>query len=552
MKGTFMMKSVYEHDATQEEPFVVVDELADAISDDESLDVISAEEIAALMPSVTPAPARVYDVQAQPLLVACSGGNGHITAINAFHRFFNKHRLTPHTPVAYKEKPLSVMRGGMFVAAFANYFKYLQDATSCLGLPVLPTHHKLSEGIEKLIYNYGTNERLHVDVLLDAYPPGYESAAVWNILQREDKAEELLKLVALQVHNDKIYQRAVTKYFFNLLKRAREEGSPYTEVISTQAIGLPALCDAVKKYNKTYDEDIAIHQYMTDLPTEGATHFFNVLQSLTPSQQQQMKLYAVDFTQDKVNRAFSNGHCFQNVHDIEPTANPMIREGFSNPDYDNSSKHDQTLILAPETEPFITINPNEKVASIMLGSQAGTDTGHYMEVLMEQDVDKIIIFGGGNVEIAKKRDALIAEYTEQAYEKARRSGLTENQAQAQAQAAKHKAETRLVLLGDQRKDSFIASVMTRSNFIITRAGGLSVMEQMAMRHPENQHILIHHAHVSSDGKYTTGIPWEDKNADSLIDYLTPKGVHIQKTCPTHAEDHINIIFGKEPGWQLVA
>ncbi len=87
-------------------------------------------------------------------------------------------------------------------------------------------------------------------MLLDVYPAGYASVAIWNILQRDGQVEDLKKLVCLQAKSDKENYSIVKNYILNALKNAVDGKTPYTEMISTQAMALPALCDAVMEYNK--------------------------------------------------------------------------------------------------------------------------------------------------------------------------------------------------------------------------------------------------------------------------------------------------------------
>ena len=87
-------------------------------------------------------------------------------------------------------------------------------------------------------------------------------------------------------------------------------------------------------------------------------------------------------------------------------------------------------------------------------------------------------------------------------------------------------EPRAIPLRNQ-DDTCIAALMTRSCLVIIRPGGLSVMEQMALTHPKGQKIFIHYA----DQTLQSGIPWEDGNAEALIEALRSKDVQVIKTTP---------------------
>lgn len=452
-----------------------------------------------------------------PLAIGCSGGGGHIAAINAILASFDPTCLTSYSPTPYKDKPSSVIGVSIYMASHINFFPSVKTATKASGLPVLPVHNDLADAIKEL-ENANKSRRFYVDMLLDVYPTGYENAAIWNIQQRQDNKSELAKLINLQSHNDRIFFTEVSDYFLNLLSTASTNGNPYTEVISTQAIGLSALCDAVKTYNLQHDTPIIINQYMTDLPTPGAVHFFNVLSKLSPDHQQQMNVHAVGLNQSVVDHFFVNGSYFKGLYNINPKHNPMIRPGFSR-ENDNSDKFDKPVELR-----YLMIPAGEKIASIMLGSQASTDTEIYIDILNDHGMDKIFVFCGSNTALREK--------------------LTQ----------KYNSLRQIILLGNQ-DDAFIASVMTRSNILITRAGGLSVMEQMAMEHNHEQMIMIHHAdsnayhedkpvliHHSAESEILSepelllsGISWEDHNADLLIQTLN---VRVVKTCPSDARQQL--------------
>ena len=70
------------------------------------------------------------------------------------------------------------------------------------------------------------------------------------------------------------------------------------------------------------------------------------------------------------------------------------------------------------------------------------------------------------------------------------------------------------------------------------------MEQMAMNHHKDQIILIHHADSDSE-ILESGIPWEDANADVLINVL--QAIRIAKTSPSLAYEKIQL-FQSEMGY----
>jgi hypothetical protein len=462
------------------------------------------------------------------LLIAISGGAGHIAAIKAFADKYQTNCQTRYNPIPYKKKASSLAGFSIFVASYASYFPRIQNILHTLKLPALPNHEKLMEAVTQLA---SAAPRAYIDMLLDVHPSGYESAAIWNIFQREDQKEELSKLVALQAQNDALFYHHVYNYFFDLLLKAEIENVPYTEIISTQVAGLPALCDAVRNYNQAYGKNIIIHQYMTDLPTIGAEHFFGAFSRLTPDQQQLMNVYAVGITEE-VWALFFKSQFFNGIFNINPKNNPMIRHGFIDPQNDNSQRFDSPIMLlaSPDsinlfafqdetlmrsTATSITIPAHTKIASIMLGSQAGTDTVRYITNLIYNGIEKVFIFGGSNLEISKRIENLL-------------------------KFSKTLAD-KVILLGNQDAP-FICSLKTRSNVIIMRSGGLSVMEEMAVNHNPNQIILLHYAD-SGSGALVSGIPWEDHNADMLIETLKDQ-IKILKVMPSDVTQELHNLLNE--------
>lgn len=469
-----------------------------------------------------------YQDKRKPLLIGCSGGGGHNQAIKGIRVFLEKTstqniKLPQYDPALYGSKPDSRTRvkietgvGLMHTRAIG---KPVQVVVSLTPYPVLPDPISLDKEINNLSNNEKkAGKRQYIDMLLDVYPAGYESAAIWNVLQRSDKTSELKKLIDFQSMNDRNNHDVVYDYYLDSLKKAALNNDPYTELISTQAMALPALCDAVKKYNKWRIKEkpdvpeVVIHQYMTDLPTKGAVHFFNALSTLTPEQQAQMKLYAVGMNNEVMAHFFppKGKNSFKEILNIPAENNPMVRQGFKNPALDNHAKFGESVsitVVDKDANPIIyRIKANEQIASIMLGSQAGNDTVEYIAPLLEKGIDTVFVFGGQSPNIKNKIDEIM-----------------QNQP---------KYKDKIIPLANQQ-DEHIAPLMSRSNIVVIRGGGLSVMEQLAMQHNTQQAVLVHHAN-SSKKELTSGISWEDDNVAALITALNSRNVHAEKTTPARA------------------
>ena len=463
----------------------------------------------------------------KPLLIGCSGGGGHIAAIQGIRGFLQTQYpetvLPEYEPILPDQKPKlarsdprDLIATGVGIMHAPIIGTPVQAVLSLTSYPVLPNQENLDAEITTLANKEKNKKRPYIDMLLDVYPAGYESAAIWNVLQKNDQTSELKKLIQLQPLSDKENDHYVSEFFLNKLKDAARRGNPYSEIISTQAMALSSLCNVVIEYNNwlldSYNEtvntrEIVIHQYMTDLPTEGAIHFFNALSTLTPKQQQQMNLYGVGMNEKVIHHFFPNNQQFNAIYNIPDNENPMVRPGFQNPDLDNSSKFDKPVSIKLNgcDSPY-HIHDSEKISSIMLGSQAGIDTIEYIETMLENGMDKVFVFGGTNENIQTGINAILQHHPEY--------------------------EGKIIALGNQG-DKEIAPLMSRSNLIVIRGGGLSVMEQLAMNHHQEQTVLIHHAN-STKNELSSGISWEDDNVKFLITNLSQQGIQAEKTSPQRA------------------
>ncbi|MBM4223161.1 MAG: hypothetical protein FJ161_05145, partial [Gammaproteobacteria bacterium] len=469
----------------------------------------------------------------KPLMVACSGGGGHIAAIKGIIDYTKKHDksavLKEYDPTIIRSRPFTIYNTLIKVGSKLNDWfvikAFLKKIRKYLKTPVLPGYQELRSEVEILRKN-NQNRRPYIDMLIDVYPSGYYSAALWNVLQRNDNIEDLKILVSMQAQNDALNYNVVYQTFYDALVKSALNGEPFTEIVSTQAMGLKAMCAAVRDYNQWIEQScpkhlkhqtppIHIKQYLTDIATVGAVHFFEPLSHLSDDEKSQMSLYGVGLTNEIMQHFFkntkqTNSYGFRSINAIEPENNPTVRPGFSDRRYDFSQKKTKDReIKIGGGDGFIKLQANERLASVMLGSQAGLESAEYILPLLENShCDKIAIFGALSNESLKKHIESICENHP-------------NYA------------SKIIMLGPQN-DAQISAIMTASDVVVTRSGGLSVQEQLAMNHAPNQAVFLHY---SSKNEYasnlTSGISWEDANANYLVEFFTQKNVFCNKTTPRH-------------------
>lgn len=476
-----------------------------------------------------------------PLFIGCSGGGGHNSAMDAIIKYLienklvTKEKLVSYEPRLYEEvsheptiieakyhahhklkglpnsKKNQIYLGSRVTHDIPVLSRGVKWGLKRTAYPVLPNRKDLGEEIQKVNNSQLTPDkkskktRYYIDMLLDVYQMGYESVAIWNLLQKADKTEELKKLIQLQSMNDEQNYQEVKSYFVKLLSKQAKTGKPYTEIISTQAMSLPALCDAVAEYNKQHGANIKIRQYATDFLTPGAVHFFNPLSALTREQASQMYLYGVNLKEGMADHFGLKDRNFAGIFCIDPKNNSMVRPGFKDPKLKEISS-DKPIDLAVQVNnspnSVFHVEAGESIASIMLGSLASNDTVEYVKKLVESNhYKKIFIFGGNAPHIAP----LIKKINDEL-----------------------DSDGPMIIQLDNQDDIHMAPILKRSNLVILRGGGLSMMEAMAITYEIWQTILIH----CKEDLYkilTSGISWEDGNVDEAIDYHNDNHVVFRRT-----------------------
>lgn len=506
----------------------------------------------------------------RPLMLGSSGGGGHISAIKGLCAYLKGHLehlsfdlYTPRQAPTRSNPDAMVVRVGSKFTNQEGYLSFLttgvvQPLLKPTRLPILPTLTDIYDEVQRL---KSTETRPYLDMLLDVYPVGYEFAAIWNIQQQQGHIHDLKKMIAYQPDTDKLNWKHAIQHFTELLDIAVNEGRPYSEIVSTQVLSIPALCKVVYDYNKKYQHTLNIpklfiHQYFTDLPTKGAVHFFSAVNNINPKHRNQIMLYGLGFKQEIIESQLNGGKDFRGIFDIPPHENPMVRPGFKDLSTSLHDCFDKTCHVKYKAYAFdegevrdlsrldnLTIGSKDKVASITLSSQASTDTLKYIDHLLADDFDRIFVFGGYEKNIYPFIDGIVQQHADKVfkdnqdflanitdsgdwpddYMTSRRLSLTD---------IKKRIKEKIILLGKQ-DDTQMQPILTRSNVVIKRGGGLSVMEQIALKHHPKQCVFIHHPDCASIlDDPSSGIIWEDENTNALIKTLRQKAIFAKKTMPS--------------------
>ncbi len=377
----------------------------------------------------------------KPLMVATSGGRGHISTILGLNAFFD------------------------------------------------------SQGATLVDYGPAENDqhRPYLDILLDLVSGGETSVKMWNTFQRRDWGKLLNLCVTVQPQFDKVTNRQVSAGILRLLMS--EVRVPFSKVVCAQPLNLLGILQAADGYNKASDEDLKVELYITDIICDACVHYLDALKAIPDEYRHLLKLHGItakgfQWPDELKNIAFQA---------IDPANNPMLREAFRMTDELKGLREKVCKIhYAINSFSFseIQLQPETRVASIMLGGQGGEATFDYVEELVKSgEHDVIIAFCGQNDELKQRLVAL---------------------------ANSHQGATKIYALGNQ-DDKVIAKVLARTNAHVTRSGGLSVMEIMALvLFLIDQRVYIHNGKNGD-----IGIKWEKGNGEALIDYLAGFDVFCQ-------------------------
>ena len=532
-----------------QEPYTNHDYFLNKLKDKFVLDKLLKESM--LNPEISLEPS-LTSFSEKPLILACSGGAGHISAAKGIIGGLQKKNpnvvITQHEPLLYREHKFTftafMIRLGIWSGSIPVIGYVVNKIAHLVGAPAMPNYKVFWSQMSQIKKSETENiegkkqgiKRPYVDVLLDLFPPGYEFTAYNNAAHLSLTAKETSAISTYKGSVENYNHYAVFKNVLRHLVSSAKSGSPYTQIISTQALSIKSICDAVLYYNNTFLPQynakhqtvypaISIAQYLTDLPSLGCAHFMDNLEDLSIEQRKLIELYAVYISKPIKAAYFSGEHGFKAVYDVDPKQNPMVRAAFKDKnlsDYTNLEKSQKLFYknevtpliecLDTDRRPYRDINAGDKVASIMIGSLAANASVDYIESLLKANYNHIFVFGGSNEEILKRINTLILKYpvSEQA-----------------------KIKQRIICLGNQT-DVEMAPIFTRSNCVVIRGGGLSVMEQMAMPLTKDKIVLMHHED-SDDEQLTSGLSWEDSNTDRLIEYLTEQEAFSVKVSPKLCE-----------------
>lgn len=212
---------------------------------------------------------------------------------------------------------------------------------------------------------------------------GRQCTAQWNGAQKAGNVEKQERLVANQSLANKLFAPVIFLRTLAILIRLAPE-----EVVSTQAMGNHAILSAIAVYNRFFKEetreDLHLDLWMTDMPTELSTHFFEPIEQMHAHQLQRLRLHVPPVQDDfRGKMCFSlPGVDYEILEEIDLPVRPAFLRAVNDFRYDRthvqlkaSSKERELLgldssVVSQEGEVFdYSLGEEDQADFLLLGSQ---------------------------------------------------------------------------------------------------------------------------------------------------------------------------------------
>lgn len=371
---------------------------------------------------------------------------------------------------------------------------------------------QLAHGVREELLEKNPQAKIVVcDVLKDWSWPGFGRFCIWfyNFLQRQSFVKLLELVVSLLPYAEKIIWLSVYLNMKKLLKKHH-----FTRIISTQCLAPSPIIKAIKATHLS----IKLEIMAVDLPTPKAFHFFDSIKKLSSADRAYIEFITapplLDHNQTK--EQFWLYHCALPITQIKEIPY-FIRKGFvpyvgqhKSMDMDLgigfSSFEEQNLLSSLANKEVITqdqgkifyhVKKEDKVFVILLGSQAAKKaTIDYVKnflTLFKKEPLSSHIFLFAFCPTSDMQNAIKNLVTEKAM-----------------------GEKIIVCPMSFQKDGVIAKLFFRADLSLTKSGGQTVMELMAVSKAKfliHSGAKIHKQKKLSKKELIQGIPaWEAGNA----------------------------------------
>jgi len=339
-------------------------------------------------------------------------------------------------------------------------------------------HDAAAQNISNRLKQDNPSIQIHtVDTANFLYPLKQYTAVLWNQSVRKGRAM-MSFMEWVESYYEKFYNRFLKHFLQKHLSALFSEYAIDT-IYDTQPLFTPIIQEAF--VNAYPEQTLYYHKIFTDLPTKDAQHFFSSIRQLKEYPSLIFKVHACQpyLEESETVESFWSKHCHISHTAIDANyALPVNEHYLTQPENIN---HITVELDAPWPQQYnlslqnnsITIEPDAHVCTLMLGSQGVDAVYDYCQAYLEQMKDKgsttphyFMIACARNENLYQRIATLIT----------------------QTQTNNH-----IILPLKMQSLENIASLMWRSNTVIIRSGGLSCIEQIALRqqHTQPPKLFIH-------------------------------------------------------------
>lgn len=382
-----------------------------------------------------------------------------------------------------------------------------------------------------------TTEVIQKDILIDCvgkrFGRGFNH--IWNVSQKRGYLAILCFLSRNTRVADFLFHILIfSKILYTLLREHVDQ------VVDTQPVGTPATISAIKWARKITGKPLKLEKVVTELPTEKVHHFFSPIKALGSDSRSFLKLITTLplLHQNQTADAFWQKNCGLTEKEVcyeSFPLRPSFRK-FQNTTRQTNERMSIEIHVHSAEEKFliaetikhgslpteiyrdkivINIEPEDKVSTILLGSQPAEDATvkyvkHYIEMMKLTDkTERHLLFVFCNSHMEHKNSLLkrVHDFV--------------------GKVSDYPEHLNIIPMCFQN-DSVIAPLYYRSDATYTRSGGLTSMELLAVAQGQ---IWIHsearHKKIDSEELYK-GMPiWERGNATYLKEkkgarFITPE------------------------------
>ncbi|MEX0961668.1 MAG: hypothetical protein WDZ28_02285 [Simkaniaceae bacterium] len=357
-----------------------------------------------------------------------------------------------------------------------------------------------------------------VDILLDWIGKriGRFFVNQWNQAQAEGNVSKLNRLISLQILQDFFFS---TPIFFKTLFLLKQH--KINHIIDTQPSLTSPIIKAIKWVEKKENRKIKFEKILTELPTHYCFHFFDPIKNLSKKDKNTLRLVTSQplLYPNQTQEAFWRDFCNLETENIDyqemplrPTFKSLIQtkplRAFLNLPIQFHSEEEKELIretlqkghltfLIEHEKIHITLSPDEKIFTLMLGSiPAEKKTLFYVNEIIETikwestKEKSYSLFVFCNDHVPRKRSLL-------------------KQVHDLVMKKQNFPINLTVIPMSFQDDSVIAPLYYWSHMTLTRSGGLTAMELLAIA----QGQICIHSEAKDETKPNQGMPdWEYGNA----------------------------------------